>query len=92
MDTIKEVAEVLSGFTTPLIAAIALYIAWQQHKTSWDALKVNLYDRRLKVYRGLVDLFAVVLQDVDINPSAMNWGLAPLDPSHPTPFSLGVIP
>ena len=68
MDAIKEVAEVLSGFMTPLIAVIAAYIAWQQHKTSRDTLKLNLYDRRLKVYRGLMDLFAAVLEDNDNEP------------------------
>lgn len=63
MDTMKEYAEVLSGLLTPLIAFIAVYIAWQQHKTSRNTLRLKLYDRRLKVYRGLLDLFAAVLED-----------------------------
>jgi hypothetical protein len=65
METANEVAGLLSGFMTPLIAVIAVYIAWQQHKIARDNLRLSLYDRRLKVYRGLMDLFAVVLQDVD---------------------------
>ena len=47
MDTIVKY---LQGFLTPLIAIIALYIAYQQHKTNRDKLRVELYDRRLGIY------------------------------------------
>jgi hypothetical protein len=52
--------QILGGMLTPVIAVVAVYIAWQQHKTARDKLKLDLFDRRYKVYRGLMDLFACV--------------------------------
>lgn len=40
---------------TLAIASFVAYIAWQQYKTASDKLKLDLYDRRYKVYRGLMD-------------------------------------
>ncbi len=71
MDSAKDWAELLSGLMTPLIAVIAVYIAWRQHKTATAALRLDLYERRHKVYRGLMDLFAAVLQEVKITPEVL---------------------
>lgn len=53
--------QILGGLLTPVIACLAVYIAWQQHKTSRDKLKLDLFDRRYKVYRGLMDLLGAVV-------------------------------
>ncbi len=38
------------GIIGVVIAAIVAYIAWQQHKTNRDKLRLDLYDRRFKVF------------------------------------------
>lgn len=40
----------LNSLMTPLIATIAVYIAYQQLKTNERSLNHELYDRRLKIY------------------------------------------
>jgi hypothetical protein len=60
---VTELLKVLSGCLTPLIAILATYIAWQQYKTASDKLKLDLYDRRYRVYRGLLDFFAAAVRE-----------------------------
>ena len=45
---------VLNALLTPLIAIIATYIAWQQWKANQLKLKMERYDRRLRVYQEVV--------------------------------------
>lgn len=51
---------VLSGLLTPTIACFVAYIAWQQHRTARDKLRLDLFDRRYAIYRGLMKLFSQV--------------------------------
>ena len=50
----KVIVEVLSSFTPVVIGAIVAYIAWQQHKTNKHRLKMELFDRRYKVYDAVI--------------------------------------
>ena len=52
MATFQCIVEILSGLLTPLIAVIAVWIAWRQHKTDKDSFRHALYDKRFAVYRG----------------------------------------
>ncbi len=63
----NEIFTLLSGALMPVIAIVALHIAWRQHQTAQGKLKLDLYDRRFNVYRGLMDLFAAVLRDVKVS-------------------------
>jgi hypothetical protein len=47
---------VLNALLTPLIAIIATYIAWQQWQTNKLKLKMERYDRRLRVYQEVVTM------------------------------------
>jgi hypothetical protein len=51
-----RVISVLQGLLTPLIAIIATYIAWQQWKGNQLKLKMDRYDRRLRVYQEVVKM------------------------------------
>ena len=51
---------VIQGLGTLTVAGIVAYIAWQQHDTARTKLKLDLFDRRYAIYRGLMDLFAAV--------------------------------
>ncbi|MCH7557762.1 MAG: hypothetical protein IIB56_09940 [Planctomycetes bacterium] len=63
---IKEISEICAGFLTPTIAILAVYIAWQQHKTNTDKLRLNLYDRRNRVFDGLMNLLGHIGQQRDV--------------------------
>ena len=67
VDVANEIFTLLSGALTPVIAIVALYIAWCQHQTAQGKLKLDLYDRRFKVYRGLMDLLAAVVRDAKVS-------------------------
>ena len=45
--------ETLTALLTPIIAMIAVYIAFQQHKLNEQRLRHEVYERRLKVYKAV---------------------------------------
>jgi uncharacterized membrane protein YccC len=47
---------VLSALLTPVVAIIATYIAWQQWKGNQLKLKMERYERRLRVYQEVVTM------------------------------------
>src|SRR5207249_4626928 len=53
--------QILGSLLTPLIAGIAVYIAWQQKEAAEYNVKLDLFDRRYRVYRGLMDLLAAAV-------------------------------
>ncbi len=57
--TITEVASLL---TPIVIGAAVVYIAWQQHQTNKNRLKMELFDRRYKVYDAVI---TVLTEDFD---------------------------
>ncbi|MFC1739278.1 hypothetical protein ACFL1G_09555 [Planctomycetota bacterium] len=50
-----------------IIAAIVAYIAWQQYKIERDKLRLAFYDRRLKIYQSLMDLFPAIARRGEVN-------------------------
>ena len=52
-----EIFIIASGILTPVIACIALYIAFRQHQTEKNRLKSELFDRRKEVYSALESFF-----------------------------------
>jgi hypothetical protein len=58
-----SVMSVLKGLMTPLIGVIALYIAWQQWKGNELKLKMERYERRLRIYEEVVKLLKTVCRD-----------------------------
>ncbi len=58
---------IVQGVLTLLIAGIAVYIAYQQYQT--NALKVRLdrYDRRLKVYEEVHKLLSLAARDAAVS-------------------------
>ncbi len=67
MTTFLTGVQILGGLLTPVIAILAAYIAWQQYKTGRDKLKLDLFDRRYRVYRGLMDLLAAVASNETVS-------------------------
>jgi hypothetical protein len=61
--TIDEVLRISQGLLTPVIAAVATYIAWQQWRTNQNKLKLDRYERRLQVYKEVVRFISVGIRD-----------------------------
>ena len=52
-----------SALLTPVIGVVAVYVAWQQWKTNDIKLKLDLYDRRLKIYLKVKEFFDKILPE-----------------------------
>lgn len=50
----------LRGIGPLILAAIASYIAYQQYRTNLQKLKLDLYDRRLRIFDSIVELGLIV--------------------------------
>ncbi|HEY7977430.1 MAG TPA: hypothetical protein VID67_04490 [Rhizomicrobium sp.] len=61
--TISAMIEISKALLTPLIAIVTTYIAWQQWQTNRQKLKLDRYDRRLKVYEEVRKILSIILRD-----------------------------
>jgi DNA gyrase/topoisomerase IV subunit A len=70
--------DIFTALLTPVIAIIALYIAYQQHKTNKTKLRHALYEKQLAFYKNLMEFIVVAKtspitdeQMLRINPVTM---------------------
>ena len=63
---------ILHGLLTPVIACIAVYIAYQQYKTNRDKLRLDLYNKRYEVFYSLMKLLAHILQTAKVEHEQVN--------------------
>ncbi|WP_043808138.1 hypothetical protein [Desulfatibacillum aliphaticivorans] len=61
--TAKDYVDILSGLLTPVIAIIAVFIAWQQYTINRASLNNQLYERRLRVFKVVVNYISTVIRD-----------------------------
>lgn len=59
----SDVMTFLGGLLTPLIAMVAVYIAWQQWQTNRQKLILDRYDRRLRIYEEVRKILSTVVRD-----------------------------
>jgi hypothetical protein len=52
--------QIFQALLTPVIAGIAVYIAWQQWNVNERKLALDQYERRLKVYQRVVEMLRFV--------------------------------
>lgn len=55
--------ETLTALLTPTIAATVAWIAWQQWNTARSKLRLDLFDRRMAVYRDAAAALALITRD-----------------------------
>jgi hypothetical protein len=67
MSDFQAFVQILQGLLTAVIAVVAVWIAFQQsktardqHRVAQDKLKLDLFDRRYKVYQGLMEFIGVL--------------------------------
>jgi hypothetical protein len=53
---------ILSALATPTLASFAIYIAWRQHQTAKEKIKVDLFDRRFALFQTVEKSILNVLQ------------------------------
>lgn len=59
--SMEQLIKLSSALLTPLIAIIAVYIAYQQMLTNKNKLKNELFDRRMKVFEAFQDFIGEVV-------------------------------
>ncbi len=62
---IDDTLKILQGLLTPVIAVITCYIAWQQWKTNQGKLNFDRYEKRLKVYKEVINFIAIGIREAD---------------------------
>jgi len=63
---LSQITDVIKAFLTPMIAILAVWIAYQQHKTSRYKLRLDLYDKRFEVFHRLISLVSSVVQQGNV--------------------------
>ncbi len=68
---IEQILDASKAFLTPLIAIIAVYIAWQQWQTSKKKLCFDLYEKRPAIFSALMEFLAIVVRDLKVTPAEL---------------------
>jgi hypothetical protein len=61
----------IQGFSTVVIGAIAVYIAWRQHRTSEDNLRLSLSEKRFSVYAAFRDILSHLVTQADVTQNQL---------------------
>ena len=75
METFEQFVRVLSGLLTPIIAILAVYIAYQQFQTNNNKYILDRFDRRIVVYKAIEDFLLSIFREakVDLGELAKFW-------------------
>jgi hypothetical protein len=65
--SVEYIIQLSSGLLTPLIAIVAVYIAWQQSKTAKQKLTLDTYDRNLRIYEEVKKFLLIIIRDGDVD-------------------------
>ncbi len=65
------IINLFSAALTPVIAIITVYIAYQQYQTNRYKLRLDLYDKRFKVFLGLREFLSNIIQNADVSNEAI---------------------
>ena len=60
-----EFLKISQGLLTPVIAAIALYIAYQQWKTNDNKLKWDKYEKGIEIYKEIVNFISIGINETN---------------------------
>ena len=65
----KDLVEILNALLTPIIAILAVYIAWQQYQIEHHSLRNQLYERRYVVFKAFMSFLADIMREGKTNYS-----------------------
>ncbi len=60
---IESFVKLFGGISTPVLAMIVTYIAWQNYLTASNKLRFDLFEKRYRVYRALMMLLGKIEND-----------------------------
>ena len=66
-----QLAQILQALLTPVIGIAVVYIAWQQWQANTRKLKLEMYDRRRRIYGEVIAFLSLVLRDFKPDMSAV---------------------
>ena len=55
--------QIFQGMLTPVIAVVAVYIAYQQWKVNKRKYDLDRYERRLRIYQCVVGMLRLIMRD-----------------------------
>lgn len=58
--SLESILMISSGFLTPLIAILAIYIAFKQYRIQRYKLRFDLYDRRFKIFERIKEFISKI--------------------------------
>ena len=62
----EYILHLLTGLLTPVIAILAVIIAWRQYRTAKQKLTLDLFDRRLCIYEEVQNFLLLIIRDADV--------------------------
>lgn len=68
----QQIINISQGLLTPVIGGIAVYIAYQQWRTNKQKLKLDLYERRLFIYKETMKTIGQIIQNGKANYPDLN--------------------
>lgn len=63
--------EILQASLTPLIAVIAVLVAWLQYKNTRYKTKLDLYEKRYRVYQAIKEVRDVAISETSVKREEM---------------------
>ncbi len=63
----EQLIEIFNALLTSAIAIVVIYIAWQQWKTNQQRLRLEQYDRRLRVYEEVKKILSIIVRDAKVS-------------------------
>ena len=61
--TLENSLNILTGFLTPVIAIIAIWIAIMQMRTHRYKVRIDLFEKRMKIFETIRESLGVILRD-----------------------------
>jgi hypothetical protein len=62
---LNQLLEISKGLFTPAVAIVTIYIAFQQYRTNKLKLRLDQYDRKLRIYEEVTKLLRIIVKDGD---------------------------
>jgi len=72
MNCEKDLIDIVATLFTPIIAVVAIYIAFQQKRINEERFKHDLFDKRLVMYEATKELFRYVLVGDEIKKNNLD--------------------
>lgn len=69
--TVDNIVKITPALLTSVLGSLGVWIAYNQHRTNRDKLRLDLYDKRLEAYEKLQEYFNSVMAKAMVTPEAM---------------------